>query len=58
VANVNTTAQDQLSLDISHLYQQFLAGEIGSLEFSELIDDLIGIHSLIDSVEDAQLCQI
>ncbi|PZD70677.1 hypothetical protein C1752_10192 [Acaryochloris thomasi RCC1774] len=58
MANTKTTAQDQLSHEIACLYQHFLAGDIGTLEFSELVDDLIGIHSLIDSVEESQLCTV
>lgn len=57
--NTKTTAQDELSLEIARLYQHLLAGNIGTLEFSELVDELISIHALIDSVEEPQLfCEV
>ncbi len=56
MASINTTPQNELSLEISSLYQHFLAGDIGTLEFSELVDDLVGIHALIDMVDEVQLC--
>lgn len=47
--NTNTTAsslQNQLNRNISCLYQRFLAGDIESLELSDLLDDLIGAHAI------------
>ncbi len=54
-SNINPPAslQDQLNRNISRLYQRFLAGDIESLELSDLVDDLIGTHALHENFESA-----
>ncbi|MGF1604251.1 MAG: hypothetical protein ACFCU8_20005 [Thermosynechococcaceae cyanobacterium] len=57
------SSSSQLDLDIAQLYQHFLAGEMGSLEFSELLDELISVDALIngalekEAVEEVEFCQ-
>ncbi|PZD70676.1 hypothetical protein C1752_10191 [Acaryochloris thomasi RCC1774] len=57
MANINANAasslQSQLNRNISRLYQRFLAGDIESLELSDLLDDLIGTHAIHEALESA-----
>ncbi len=55
-ATTTQSSQRQLNSNISLLYQHFLAGDLDPLEFSERVDDLIGIHALIETADDLQLC--
>jgi hypothetical protein len=56
MVNINTNTapssfQDQLNHSISQLYQRFLAGDIESLELSDLVDDLIGTYAMNEVLE-------
>lgn len=51
-----SSAQGQLNLNVSHLYQHFLAGEIEAFEFSELVDALIGLQALAETAEEPTFC--
>jgi hypothetical protein len=57
----NTTATQslpsQLDREMSELYRHFLTGDLNPLEFSELLDDLIGVHTLIENADATRLCQ-
>lgn len=48
ISSATPSLQDQLNREISQLYRHFLAGELEPQEFSELVDELIGMHSLMD----------